>query len=338
MKMRSVILILAFGLAGAMSLPRAHASSNFAAGRFDETDPAGPSYRDPGVCQLFAGPRGDLSAGRFLLTLGDHNSAGYTELQVTGKFDTELFELSGGQDLRLVPDRSLAVEFFETTLQGQLGESDSQFALHSLTANVTPKRLPGHVDLFDCDISLAGRLTGGTIGTHPVSLTFHGPGQYFPPVSTPEQPPKPKKAALATAADPDPSCPTSSLAPAGLAPLNGAQCTTPNCLINFKGYQWWTSYDYFGPPFPQKSYFWNANNQWSPKNAIVDGAGLHFADPDPGYWRRPETLCGGSRGDVQRGRVRSQSRLWRLFGRGSGEIGGVMGSARSACSLWRLYL
>jgi hypothetical protein len=101
-------------------------------------------------------------------------------------------------------------------------------------------------------------------------------GQYFPGVTTQQQPPKPRPRATAVATTTaDPSCPTSELAPAGLAPIP-AQCTTPNCLINFKGYQWWTSYNYYGPPFPQQSYFWNANNQWSPKNAFVDSEGLHL--------------------------------------------------------------
>jgi hypothetical protein len=40
-------------------------------------------------------------------------------------------------------------------------------------------------------------------------------------------------------------CPTSTLTqPQGgsLAPFS-AQCATPNCLVNFKGYRWWTSYE-----------------------------------------------------------------------------------------------
>ena len=114
------------------------------------------------------------------------------------------------------------------------------------------------------------------MGTFPVSVAFHGLGQYFPAAETPLQSPRPRPRTAALAAAADPSCPAETLAPAGLAPLNGAQCSTPNCLINFKGYQWWTSYDYFGPPFPQQSYFWNANNQWSPKNAFVDSAGLQL--------------------------------------------------------------
>lgn len=263
-------------LAAIMFPPRAHASSNLAAGGFDKSDPAGQSFNDTGICRLFTGPRGDLPAGQFMMTLGDHNSSDYTELQVTGKVDTGLLGAIEGQNLHLVPDDLLAVQFFENSLQGQLGSSAVGFTLHRLTANVSQNRLPGHVNEFDCNVSLTGRLTGDTMGTFPVSVAFHGLGQYFPAAETPLQSPRPRPRTAVLAAAADPSCPTKSLAPAGLAPLNGAQCSTPNCLINFKGYQWWTSYDYFGPPFPQQSYFWNANNQWSPKNAFVDSAGLHL--------------------------------------------------------------
>jgi hypothetical protein len=274
MKARWAMGLAAFGLAAIIFLPRAYASSNLAAGRFDESDPASQSFNDTGICRLFTGPRGNLPAGQFLMTLGDHNSSDYTELQVTGKVNSGLLGATEGQNLRLVPDDSLAVQFFENSLQSQLGSSAVGLTLHSLTAQVSQNRLPGHVDEFDCNVSLTGRLTGDTMGTFPVSVAFRGLGQYFPAAETPLQSPRPRAAALAAAADP--SCPAASLAPAGLAPLSGAQCSTPNCLINFKGYQWWTSYDYFGPPFPQNSYFWNANNQWSPKNAFVDSAGLHL--------------------------------------------------------------
>ena len=58
-------------------------------------------------------------------------------------------------------------------------------------------------------------------------------------------------------------CPLSSLAPNGnLAPYP-AQCGTPNCLISFQGYQWWTSYFVY-----PGSLFYGSNNQQSPKNAL----------------------------------------------------------------------
>jgi hypothetical protein len=72
-------------------------------------------------------------------------------------------------------------------------------------------------------------------------------------------------------------CPLSSLAPAGLNPLPGNRnCIPGNCLIDKFHFQWWTSYEYFGPPFPQQSYYWNANNQWSPKNVELGSDGIHL--------------------------------------------------------------
>jgi hypothetical protein len=57
-------------------------------------------------------------------------------------------------------------------------------------------------------------------------------------------------------------------------------------LITKFNYQWWTSYDYFGPPFPQSSYYWNANNQWSPKNVELGSDGIHL-------FVRPQDTGGG---------------------------------------------
>ena len=130
-------------LAAIMFPPRAHASSNLAAGGFDESDPAGQSFNDTGICRLFTGPRGDLPAGQFMMTLGDHNSSDYTELQVTGKVDTGLLGAIEGQNLHLVPDDSLAVQFFENSLQGQLGSSAVGFTLHRLDGEREPKSAAG---------------------------------------------------------------------------------------------------------------------------------------------------------------------------------------------------
>jgi hypothetical protein len=43
------------------------------------------------------------------------------------------------------------------------------------------------------------------------------------------------------------------------------------CLLSFAGFKWWTSCEFFS-----SSGFWNANNVWSPRNASVDGEGLHL--------------------------------------------------------------
>ena len=143
--------------------------------------------------------------------------------------------------------------------------------LYTLKAEVDKVRLPGKVNQFTCKVRLTGRIASKEIGFGPIILTFEGLGQFVPGFTN-----------LATA--PALDCPLSSLAPAGLAPIAG-QCATPNCLISKFGYQWWTSYNYFAPPFPQQQ----LNNQWSPMNTTDDAEGLHlFIQPqDTGRGPKP---------------------------------------------------
>ncbi|MGH6811115.1 MAG: hypothetical protein ACREDM_01810 [Methylocella sp.] len=75
----------------------------------------------------------------------------------------------------------------------------------------------------------------------------------------------------------DPPCPTSVLAPSGLdpKPVNKPHCpTTPNCLVTFKGYQWWTAY-----PFTSADGFYNdgLRTSFAPEHAFIGGDGnLHL--------------------------------------------------------------
>jgi hypothetical protein len=69
-------------------------------------------------------------------------------------------------------------------------------------------------------------------------------------------------------------CPLSSLAPyRHLAPVPG-QCATPNCLVSFRGFQWWTSFQYWGPA----AGFYNSGLQtaFAPDNVFVDAVGMHL--------------------------------------------------------------
>jgi hypothetical protein len=74
----------------------------------------------------------------------------------------------------------------------------------------------------------------------------------------------------------DPPCPTSVLTrPQGgsLAPVP-AHCTTPNCLVSFKGYQWWTSYQH---PF----YNGGLQTKFAPEHASIGIDGnLHLVAAD----------------------------------------------------------
>jgi len=84
MNFRISALILLCSAALGMGSGPALAASEFIEGPFSETDPAGPSYRDLGVCSFITGPRDNMAADQFLLTVGDQNAPGATELQLSG--------------------------------------------------------------------------------------------------------------------------------------------------------------------------------------------------------------------------------------------------------------
>jgi hypothetical protein len=77
---------------------------------------------------------------------------------------------------------------------------------------------------------------------------------------------------LAVAQSNTPPCPDSVLAPFGLAPNNGQFCSTPNCLLPFKGVKWWVAY-HFGP---EGYYNGGLNNIFSPNNVSLGNDGLHL--------------------------------------------------------------
>jgi hypothetical protein len=93
----------------------------------------------------------------------------------------------------------------------------------------------------------------------------------------------------------NPPCPTSRLAPFGLAPLSGEHCTTPNCLLTFKGYQWWTSYQYNSA---EGFYNGGLRTRFAPEHVSIDGDGnLHLvANKDinlgegPNLWSGAEAV------------------------------------------------
>jgi len=81
------------------------------------------------------------------------------------------------------------------------------------------------------------------------AVTFAGLALAFPPENEP--------------------CPTSRLAPSGLAPVP-AHCTISHCLVAFKDYQWWTSYQY---PF----YNGGLKSIFAPEHTFIgDDGNLHL--------------------------------------------------------------
>jgi len=70
-----------------------------------------------------------------------------------------------------------------------------------------------------------------------------------------------------------PPCPTSTLAPYGIAPDN--HCDGTGCLVNFNNYQWWTAFTY-NPP---GGYYYNGGlgTTFAPEHVVVDRQGdLHL--------------------------------------------------------------
>jgi hypothetical protein len=276
------VAILGFALA--VGSGAALANSMFIEGRFTEIDPAGQSYQDRGVCSFTTGPREDLAPGEFVLTVGDRHSPEMAELRLTGTYTAVPTDAANDQQFTLYPDKAAATQYIEGVLRKQLADQWAVFQLADLTTDI---RLVGRERLL-CSVSLTGRLTGAGGGSRAVSLSFSHHGQYFPgagvPAGSADRVTVPgaataPSAATAAAAAAGPSCPLAQLAPLGLAPVPG-KCATGDCLVNFKNYRWWTSFQYYGNGdyFPGGGYFYNGGLQttFAPRNVSVDSEGLHL--------------------------------------------------------------
>lgn len=281
MRLASCALFLTCGLVAAMPLS-ADAASNFTSGNFNENDPARTSFHDQGTCLFFAGPRGSLPANRFLMKLGDRHSSDQDELQITGDLTAFKSSPTGDTEYLLFPDDPTAANYFQNVLRRQLHDPSAIFTPYGFTARVSDVFGSGSEDAFTCHVSLTGRVERGGKST-PVSLTFSGGGQFIPGIDHPKKVANPAMSLAQVKAGP--SCPTTdpnnpSLAPDGLDPLPGnGQCPKgSNCLLNFKGYQWWTSFNFRGKSFPDASGYWNndLHTPFAPANASVDSAGLHL--------------------------------------------------------------
>lgn len=268
MYFRISALILLCGAALGMGSGPALAASEFIEGAFTETDPAGPSYFDLGVCSFITGPRDNMPADQFLLTVGDQNAPDATELRLSGTYTTQ------GRAFTLHPDRTAAAEYFQNVLRMQLSDASAFFQLKDLDARVSLAPSEARADAaLSCNVSLTGWLTHSSATQRRVSLSFKGEGLYYPGDTARSV--TGGASALSAGSNGDPSCPTASLAPfGGLAPVP-SQCTPgTDCLVDFKGYRWWTSFQYYPPP----SYFYNSGlrTPFAPKNAFLDGDGLHL--------------------------------------------------------------
>jgi len=84
--------------------------------------------------------------------------------------------------------------------------------------------------------------------------------------------------AVAQAFPQDPPCPTNDLAPFGVNDPNnrckGDSNGGKNCLLIFKGYQWWANYHYVGNWFNQYYYNGGLGTAFAPQNVSLQSDGL----------------------------------------------------------------
>ncbi len=279
-RVNRLTFLLACGTALGLGIPPALASSELIQGEFIEVDPAGPSYHGPGVCSFITGPRDGLGADRFVLALGDHDPGFSGTLRLTGSYTAATTR--NGQAFTLSPDARAAARYVQDVLRKQLKDQSASFRLDSLDA-AAQTVFPGKLQ---CSVNLTGQVTSSVAAPAEVSMSFAREGIFDPGYAAPGSSHKPASAPVAAlAAGPcptrDPNNLNGSLAPLGLAPVP-AQCDTAQCLVDFKGYKWWTSFQYYGPAggfFPNGGYFYNGGLQtaFAPKNAFVDAEGkLHL--------------------------------------------------------------
>ena len=272
-KRRILLGLLGCGMALGVAAGPARASSELIQGQFVQTNPAGQSFDGPGVCRFITGPRDDLAAGRFVLTAGDHEDPNSAAVRLTGLYSAT--STRAGEVFTLYPEKERAERYVEEVLRKQLADKWVVFHLQTLDVSVR-QALP---DRLLCNVSLTGRLTGGNLRATDVSMSFTHRGLYDPGPA--EQTAALASAGVATATQNVANqCPIEELAPLGLAPVP-AQCTNPNtCMVDFKGYKWWTSFQYYGDGkyFPGGGYFYNGGLQtaFAPRNILVDAAGLHL--------------------------------------------------------------
>lgn len=272
--MRAVLLATAAGMAALMGAARA--SSELQTGAYLQTSPVTPTYNGPGRCTLTVGPRDGLGAGQFLLEAGDNQAPDDAEIKLGGTFTTQ--QVGPRTVYTLTPDAKSAQANVRAVLRKQSNNKSLEVALHTLAASAVAEK-----SVAICDVKLRAAVSDGGTTLGFATFDFHGPGIYNP--SSTGSGAAARRAPVAKV-DNNPPCPTtmpqsSALAPLGLAPVP-KQCGDASCLVTFAGYQWWTSFQYYGPAgnpvFPNGGYFFNGGlgTPFSPKNSFVDAQGLHL--------------------------------------------------------------
>jgi hypothetical protein len=251
--------------------PPAFASSDFRLGEVATEDPIAGEAGNIAVCRLFLGPRGDdVPAGQFLLQINDVGPNAGEGLELRGQVLTD-----PNGSITLAADDAAAEDFYEQILRKKLHLSASEFELRRLLVNVGKTEADLISDaIITCGVRMVGFLQREDVPRPgPVHLIFGGSGLMFEAIREPSAAPQ-----LASA---EPIAPQVEGCQAPIfAPMPNL-CDTPNCLVTFKNYQWWTQYNFWtSPPASppnRNSGDYNANNKWSPRNVRVDGEGLHLS-------------------------------------------------------------
>jgi hypothetical protein len=72
-------------------------------------------------------------------------------------------------------------------------------------------------------------------------------------------------------------CPTNQLAPLGIEPAGVSPHCPTGCLVDFKGYKWWTAFQYVGANY-NNSYYYNGGLKtiFAPEHVFLGNDGLHL--------------------------------------------------------------
>lgn len=255
----------------ALAVPAAYGSSDLSAGRFSQMNLADGRELDLGYCQVFTTTHEEqYGYGQFLMILGDGQMADSYELALTGEFETN----SQGR-YSLHPDDDSAEAFLQLLLGDQVGESNLDVNLFKLAAGINIGNGLAQ-DGVRCWVRVEGNSVTDRGELSPVRLSFSGHGDYFNGALTDAGEPLTVASALASSGNAQAAtCDNPRQSNFyGWAPIPD-KCSTPDCLLDFAGYRWWTSFQY---TLINNQYFYQGSQRqaYSPRNAFVDSEGLHL--------------------------------------------------------------
>jgi len=245
------LVALAVAVAGS---PPAFASSDFSMGTTRTQDPL--NRRDTGLatCRLYIGPLDEVPAGHFLLEINDvHTEATDDRMEIRGTT-----RVQDGFIILIFDDASVE-EFYQQVLRTKIHRPASEVNLQRQVITIVEESV-GDSQFLTCSVDMAGVVIGSADARGRVIYQFEGPGTKLVGTAAPQS--------GATEAPGAVSCSSSS----GYTPPDEhgkARCDTPDCLLEFKDYKWWTHYHNNPYEYEQRTIF-------APRNVTVDSEGLHL--------------------------------------------------------------